>query len=198
MVKVIVQLENANLLSYPQLFLGYNKSNMLQLGGSLVNKAVLSLRTSTKVGETVNPIFNPNNLKIEGFYVKTNASKDNLILVSQDIRENSLQGFIINDQEVLVEPEELVRLKEILKLDFHLLNMPVVTVGKVKLGKVNDYATESETLYVQKLYVGQSLLKSFSGGQLSIDRDQIIEITNKKIVVQDILQGEKAGAIAPA
>ncbi|HSX44994.1 MAG TPA: hypothetical protein VLF39_02710 [Candidatus Saccharimonadales bacterium] len=171
---------------------------MLQLGGSLVNKAVLSLRTSTKVGETVNPIFNPNNLKIEGFYVKTNASKDNLILVSQDIRENSLQGFIINDQEVLVEPEELVRLKEILKLDFHLLNMPVVTVGKVKLGKVNDYATESETLYVQKLYVGQSLLKSFSGGQLSIDRDQIIEITNKKIVVQDILQGEKAGAIAPA
>lgn len=173
---------------------------MLQLGGSLINKAVLSLRTSSKIGEVVGVIINPNNLKIEGFYVKVPNSKENLILITQDIRENSLNGFIINDQEVLTGPEELVRLKHVLKLDFQLLNKPVVTVGKTKLGKINDYAADSETLYIQKLYVGQSLLKSFSGGQLSIDRDQIVEITNKKIVIQEILEGKKdaVGAAVPA
>jgi len=171
---------------------------MLQLGGSFINKAVLSLRANAKVGSVVSAIINPNNLKIEGFYVKANHAKDNLILVEQDIRENSLQGFIINDQEVMVEPAELVRLEKILKLDFQLVGKPVVTVGKTRLGKVSDYATDSETLFVQKLYVGQSLLKSFSGGQLSIDRNQIVEITNKKIVVEDILQGEKASAAVAA
>jgi hypothetical protein len=62
------------------------------------------------------------------------------------------------------------------------------------LGKVNDFAADSQTLYIQKLYIGQPLLKSLSGGQLSVDRTHIVEITNKKIVVQDILRPTKAGA----
>ncbi len=45
---------------------------------------------------------------------------------------------------------------------------------------MNDYATEVETMYIQKLYVGQSLLKSFAGGSLSVDRSQIVEITNRR------------------
>jgi len=172
--------------------------NMLQLGGSFLNKAVLSLRTGSKIAIVVSPIINPNNLKIEGFYAQDGVNKHHMILLSQDIRENSLQGFIVNDQEVLSDPEDLVRLKEVLKLQFEIINKPVVTDSGSKLGKINDFAVDSETLYVQKLYVGQSLLKSFSGGQLSIDRGQIVEITNRKIVVQDILKGTPLNAAAPA
>jgi hypothetical protein len=51
-------------------------------------------------------------------------------------------------------------------------------------------------MYVQKLYVGQSLLKSLTGGSLSIDRTQIVEITNRKIVINDLLQGTPEGAPA--
>ncbi len=41
-------------------------------------------------------------------------------------------------------------------------------------------------------------LTPFSGGQLSIDRNQISEITNRKIVVLDPLKGVRDRVPAPA
>src|SRR5690606_36360335 len=82
---------------------------MLQLSASLLNKPVLSLRTSSPVAATTTPIINPDNLKIEGFYCIDNRTKQLLVLVYQDIRELIPQGFIVNDFDVLAEPKELVR-----------------------------------------------------------------------------------------
>lgn len=174
---------------------------MLQLSGALLGQNVISLRTGAPVAVTIGVVINPNNLKIEGFYCQDRFKKDPLILLTQDIREHNNHGFFINDHEALTEPAELIRLKEILNIGFELTGKPVVTVSKKRLGKISDYAVENATYYVQKLYVGQSLIKSFSGGQLSVDRNQISEITSKRIVVQDPLQPTKAGAVvntAPA
>lgn len=137
------------------------------------------------------PIINPNNLKIEGLYCQDTFHKGTLVLLSQDIRDIITQGVVVNDYDVLVEPDELVRLKDLMKIDFDIIAKPVVTVTKEKVGKVNDYAVEVETMYIQKIYVGQNLLKSFSGGQLSVDRNQIVEITDKKIIIQDLLKPDK-------
>lgn len=173
---------------------------MLQLSAKLFNQAVLSLRTGGRVATAIEPIINPNNLKIEGFYCEDRFEKKQLILLTQDIRDRVDGGFVVNDHEVLVEPEELVRLEKVLKLQFALVGKPVVTVNKKRLGKINDYAVDDVALYVQKLYVGQSVLKSLTGGNLSIDRSQITEITDRKIVVKDPLQGveEAAPAALPA
>jgi hypothetical protein len=53
-------------------------------------------------------------------------------------------------------------------------------------------------MYIQKLYVSPSLLKSFIGNSLSIDRSQVQEITAKNIIIQDLLQGKRAVATATA
>lgn len=171
---------------------------MLQLSGALLNRPVMSLRTGGQVATTLTPIMNPNNLKIEGFYCQDHFAKKQLILLYQDIRDVVKQGLIVNDHDVLSDPKDLVRLKELMQINFELIGKRVATVSKSKLGKVSDYATEVETMYVQKLYVSQSLVKSFSGGTLSIDRTQIVEITNRKIVVQDLLKPEKGAAPAVA
>lgn len=163
-----------------------------------MNRPILSLRTGAPIGQTLQVIVNPNNLKIEGFYVQDKFSKDTPILLSQDIRDFINQGIVIDDHEVLTEPDELVRLKDVLNLNFELMGKPVVTVSKEKVGKVNDFAADSETLYIQKLYIGQPLLKSISGGQLSVDRNQIVEITNKKIVIQELLKPAKSTIVATA
>lgn len=164
---------------------------MMQLSNSLPNKPVLSLRTNGRVATTLEAIINPNNLKIEGLFCQDNFSKDKLVLLSQDIREQSANGFIINDHEVLTDPADLVRLQKVLALNFSLLNMPVFSTAKRRLGKIIDYSFDGQTMYVQKIYVGQNMLKSFKGGQLSIDRNQIVEITATKIIVNDPLQGDK-------
>ena len=171
---------------------------MLQLSGTLLRKPVLSLRTGRPVALATEPIINPNNLKIEGFYCEDNYDKKQLILLYQDIRELINEGFIVNDHDVLIEPEELVRLKDIIGIHFNLLGKPVQTISKQKVGKVSDYAVETETMYIQKLYASQSILKNLTGGNLSIDRSQINEITPKRIIINDLLKDTTIPAAAAA
>ena len=165
---------------------------MLQLSQSLINQPVMSLRTGGQVATAHTPIINPNNLKIEGWYCQDKFSKNTLVLLSQDVRDVIKQGIVINDHEDLSEVDELVRLKDVLDLQFELLGKPAVTVNKQRMGKVTDFAVEIETLYIQKIYLSQSLVKSLSGGTLSVDREQIVEITNCKIVIQDFFKPTKA------
>jgi len=169
---------------------------MLQLSASLLNKSVLSLRTSAPVATIIGPIINPDNLKIEGFYCQDRFDKRQLVLLCQDIRDVLPQGYVINDHDMLAEPEELVRLQKVMELDFQLIAKPVVTMSKVKVGKVSDYAVETETMSIQKIYVAQSILKSLTGGSLSVDRNQINEITPRRIIINDLLK--KSTIAAPA
>lgn len=164
----------------------------------LVNRPVLSLRTGTEVATAQEPIINPGTLKIEGFYCQDSRSRQQLILVSQDVRDIMSQGIVINDHDVLVQPEELVRLNNVLNINFLLLGKPVVTAGGSKLGKVGDYSVDINSMYIQKIYVSQSIFKSLNGGSLGIDRSQIVEITDKKIVVSELMQKvpARAGAMA--
>jgi uncharacterized protein YrrD len=172
---------------------------MLQLSAALSNRPVMSLRTGSEVAVAVMPIIDPRNLKIEGWYCYDSVDrKKQLILLNQDVRDIIRQGIVVNDHDVLVEPEELVRLHGVLEMQFVLLGKQVVTTDKERLGKVTDFAADMPTLYIQKLYISQPLLKSFSGGSLSVDRTQIVEITPKRIVVHNPLQPKKAKpAIAP-
>ena len=169
---------------------------MLQLSNTLLNRPIMSLRTGTQVATVTTPIINPNNLKIEGFYCIDRFTNEQLVLLYQDIRDLIPQGFVINDHDVLSQPNELVRLKKILNLNFELVGKPIQTISGKKVGKVADYATEVSTMYVQKIYAAQSIFKSLTGGSLSIDRSQINEITNKRIVINEI-EGSSP-AIAPA
>ena len=158
----------------------------------------MSLRTGSPIASITGPIINPDNLKIEGFYCQDKFSKQELVLLYQDIRDMLPQGFVVNDHDVLVEAEELVRLKDVIALNFELTGKQVVTVDKQKVGKVSDYATETETMFIQKIYVSQSLVKSFTGGSLSIDRTQVQEITPRKIIINDLLDTRRSPAAATA
>jgi sporulation protein YlmC with PRC-barrel domain len=169
---------------------------MLILSSSLLGKSILSLRTGTPIANITGPIINPNNLKIEGFYCTDRYSKNNLILLYSDIRDVLPNGYVVNDHEVLSEPSELVRLKEVMDINFELIGKQVVTVSKEKIGKVSDFATETETMFIQKIYVAQSVLKSLTGGSLSIDRNQINEITPKRVIINELMKN--APATAPA
>jgi sporulation protein YlmC with PRC-barrel domain len=167
---------------------------MLQLSDVLLNQPILSLRSGTPVATITAPIIDPNNLHIEGFYCQDSKEKKVLVLLPQDIRDIIPQGLVINDHDVLAEPQDLVRLRDILNLHFELIGKHVFDTAGKKIGKVEDYATDLTSLYIQRIYVTQSILKSFTGGNLGIDRTQIVEITPKKIVVNELLNKMPAHA----
>jgi uncharacterized protein YrrD len=168
---------------------------VLQVSSAFIDRPVLSLRSGSQIGATVAPLINPNNLKIEGLYCQVRGEKKQLILLSQDIRDVIPQGFVVNDQDVLAAADELVRLKEIMEAHFEILGKQVVTLAGDKLGKVADYAADTQSMFIHKLYASQSLLKHFAGGMLSIDRTQIVEITDKSVVINDI-QGKVPAHVA--
>ena len=156
---------------------------MLKLSSSLLNRPVMSLRAGAQIGVAIEPIINPHNLKILGWWC-TSVSGKKMVLLSEDVREAMPEGLAVNDDDALSEPADLVRHKEILDIRFQLMNK-LVRTKRQKLGKVSDYSF-NDGLFVQKLYVARPLHKVFtSEDTLIIDREQILEVTDKYILVRD-------------
>lgn len=170
---------------------------MLKLSDAMTNVSVMSLRTGGQIGTAAQMIINPNNLKIEGWYVDDKFSGQRLVLLSGDVRDVVPQGLAINDYEVLSDADELIRLKSILEINFELIGKQVRSQNGKKYGKVTDFAVESSSLIIKKIYASQAIVKSLSGGSLSIDRTQIIEITNSAIIIEDPTVKDKSPATAP-
>jgi hypothetical protein len=156
---------------------------MLMLSKSLVNKPVMSLRSGSQIAIAAEPVINPHNLKILGWWCKASGGR-RLVLLAESVREIMPNGLAVNEEEDLSAPEDLVRHSEILNTNFQLLEKPVRT-KRQKLGKVTDFSY-SEALFVQKLYVTRPLHKVLTNEDtLLIDRTQIVEVTDHYILVRD-------------
>lgn len=156
---------------------------MLKLSSSLRNQPVMSLRSGGPVATAVEPVINPHNLKILGWWCKAPGGKE-LVLLADNVREVMPTGLAVNDEEALSTPDELVRFSEILDIRFQLIDKSVKT-KRQKLGKVSDFSY-NDGLFVQKLYVARNLVKVFSSvDTLLIDRVQILEVTDHYILVRD-------------
>lgn len=158
---------------------------MLALSNRINDVPVMSLQTGTELARTVGCIIDPGTLHIIALYVDGPQITDKpSVLHVSDIREVSDLGFIVDDSDVLMPTDDLVRLQEIIELDFQPIGMPVHDEQGTKLGKISDYAFEPTTFYIQQLYSHQSLLRNFSTASNVISRDQIVAITKDKIIVK--------------
>jgi hypothetical protein len=156
---------------------------MLMLSKSLLNRPVMSLRSGSQIAVATEPLINPHNLKIMGWWCKS-AGGQTKVLLAEDIRELIPNGLAVNDEDDLSLPEDLVRHKEVLEIAFQLLDKPVRT-KRHKLGKVSDYSY-NDGMFVQKLYVARPLRKVFTTDDtMIIDRTQILEVTDHYILVRD-------------
>lgn len=167
---------------------------MLQLSKSLLNQPVISLRTTSQIAMAAKPIINPHNLKILGWWCN-----DGQVILADQVREIMTNGLAVNDEDALSNPADLARHKDVLDIQFELIDKPVRT-KRHRLGKVGDYSY-NDGLFVQKLYVSSPLHKVFtSEDTLIIDREQIIEVTDKYILVRDteIKAGAEEFSGAPA
>lgn len=171
---------------------------MFRLRNVYLGMPIMSLRTGSLIATTTSFLINPNNLKVEGFFCQPSDAKRSteVILLTQDIRDFVPQGIAVDDFEALTEPGDLVRLKQYIDLRYDPIGKKVITLAKDNLGKVTDFAIDEQSFYIQKLYASQSIISSFSGGSLSIDRSQVNEITDRKIIIKDI--AAKLPTAAPA
>jgi len=153
---------------------------MLYLSTKLHNQPLLSLRSAGRIGTVIGPIINPHNLHIDGFYCDVINAESEQILLDMHIRDMGVKGFIIDDHTNLSDPDELVRLQPVIEMDFELIGKQAF-VGKKKIGKIVDYAIDSDGLFINKFYVQPPVWQSLNQSTLIFDRLSVVEVTDTAI-----------------
>lgn len=160
---------------------------MLVIGSKLIGQNVLSLQVGGQIASTVEPIIDPSNLKIIAYTLAgplVDKSPEN-VLLTNDIREFSTMGFIIDAIDDLVDPNEIIKIRDILKLNFKLIGHRVETQKGKKIGKVIDFTVDSATFSIYQLIVKRPALKALNDPELTINRSQIVEIDDDKVIIKN-------------
>lgn len=160
---------------------------MLVIGSNLIDFPILSLHVGGEVARTVTPVIDPESLSVIA-YETDGADIDDPeageILMINDIREFSDDGFIIDSTDRLVNREDVIKLDKVMDLDFKLIGLKVVTKDGKKLGKVIDYTLDSGSFSIFQLIVQRPFFDSIIDPELTINRSQIVEIDDSKITIK--------------
>lgn len=160
---------------------------MLVSGSRLIGTPILSMQAAGPIATVAAAIIDPNNLKILGLKLSgplVAHSNENLIDV-KSIREYSRYGCIIDSADELIAEDDVIKIKNVLELNFDLIDLKVETKQGTKLGRVSDYTLTSEDFMVQQIIVRRPALKALVDPELTISRKEIVEVTDYKIIVKD-------------
>ena len=97
---------------------------MLIYESSLIGTPILSLQASGPIGRVSSVIIDPNGLKIIAFRIDGPHPSANLLEVSS-VREHSSLGMVIDSIDELVGRDDVVRLQQVLDLNFDLDRLAV-------------------------------------------------------------------------
>ena len=171
---------------------------MLFLKERLQNVPVMSLQTGAEIAATGEFVIDPRQLKVVAFYCNGPRLDVNpAILNVSDIREIGNLGIIVDSADVLMSPQDLVRLKEVLEYRFTFDGKSVITESGEKLGTVTNFTLDSTTLFIVKLHVRPGMWQAWKTTELIIDRSQIVHVTDDEVVVKDAADKNNVRAKAP-
>ena len=158
---------------------------MLIARDKFIKTPVMSLQTGGKLAETTRIIINPHNLSVMAFELRGSLlSDDKVFLLVQDIREYSSLGLIVDSNDEFVLLDDIIKLKEVYNLNFHLMGLSAYDTKKTKLGKVINYSLEPHSFLIKQLNIKRPLLKSFVDTELIIDRTQVVEVNRTSIIIE--------------
>lgn len=147
----------------------------------------MSLREGGPVGQVTGLIIDPNKLKIIAFRLGGGliARGEPNILDARSVREYSLLGMVIDDMEDLVGSEDVVRIHEVLEMNFSLPGMRVETKKGAKVGRIENFTVDTDSFVVTQLSVVRPALKRIMEPRLLISRKEIVEVTDRKVIIKN-------------
>lgn len=156
------------------------------MNSRLMNTPVLSVQSGAPVGRVVGSVVDPDTLKIVAFYLDgPRIDRRRNLIDTQSVREYSNLGMVIDSDDELVAPDDVLKIGKILALNFDLLTLKVETKKGTKLGKITDFTVTSEDFVLQQIIVRRPKLKAIMDPELTISRKEIVEVTDYKIIVKD-------------
>lgn len=160
---------------------------MLVIGSKMINNPILSLHVGDQIAATQRAIVDPEDLRVMAYTLTgplLNDSEVGNILMTDDVRELGPNGLIIDSIDRLVNREDIIRLDEVMSLNFNLIGLRVVSEDGKKIGKIVDYTLDSQSFMVYQLIVQRPMFASFNDPQLTVNRSQIVEIDDFKVTIR--------------
>ena len=159
--------------------------HMLRFIDQLIGVPVVGVRGGNRLTITAEPVINPSRMRVEAFYCDNRADELDMVLYAEDILEISNIGIVVDSEDSIMPTTDLVRLEEIIEIDFQLIGKNVETESGDKLGKVENYAVDDTSFKIEKLYARPQLIRSLRANDFIISRRQIASVNDKSIVVKD-------------
>ncbi len=161
---------------------------MLLVGSKMIGAPVLSLHVGGPVANTKKAIIDPEDLRViaytlEGPIIRNDPDVGDM-LDTQDVREISESGLIVDSTDRFTTREDVIRFDKVMELGFDLVGLKVVTQDGKKLGKIVDYTLDSGTFMIYQLIVQRPLINSLLDPELTINRSQIIEVDDYKVTIK--------------
>ena len=169
-------------------FMCYTYFNMILKSARLIGTPVLSLHLGGPIGNVVREIVDPNDLKIIALEVdgpQTGNGEYGYILDVRSIREYSNIGLIVDSIDDLVSPGDVIKIDEVMDLNFSVIGLNVKTKKGTKLGKIEDYTFEPESMMIMQFIIKRPFMKSFLDPELTIGRSRVSEINDYELIVKD-------------
>jgi len=160
---------------------------MLVVGSRLLGYPVLSLHVGGEIARTVEPVIDPEGLKIIGYVLDGPLIRGEVgeILDISSVREFAPTGMIVDSIDEFVNRLDVVRIDKVMGLNFRLVGLKVVTEDGENLGKISDYTLDTKSFAIYQLIVRRPTLKSLIDPELTINRSQIVEVDDYKVVVKN-------------
>ena len=158
---------------------------MLFLSSDITNKTIFSLESGEDVANISGMVVNPNNLKIEAFYVSSPFITYDAVVFTSDIRESNLDGFVVDGMKNHVPLDSnLIRLQKIINLNFKIDELKVQNSDGKKIGKIKEYVFNDSAFEITKIYVAEKSLKSKILDKVTtVKRSQVAKISNQRMIV---------------
>lgn len=160
---------------------------MLVYSAQLLRCPILSLHVGRPIAEVSELIIDPNDLKIVGFKVSGGVIGGEVgdILRTESVREFSDIGMIVDSEDVFVSRADVIKIDEIMSLEFKLVDLKCVTKKGTKLGKIVDYTVDPSNFQIMQIVVQRPTFKAFIDPELIISRNEIVEVDDFKVTVKD-------------
>ena len=101
------------------------------------------------------------------------------------MREFSDVGLIVDSEDNLTDPSDLVRDEDILNMQFEIIGKKLVTQSGKKLGRVEDYVVDDISYRIEKIYARPTAIRTLSTNDYIIARRQIASVNEDEIIVKD-------------
>lgn len=167
-----------------ELWSSYNKLMQI-LATSLENCPIFSLQSGRVIGFIKSIIIDPNILKVVVFRISLPGKNKPLFLLADLVIASNKNIISIRREEDVSKGNDLLRQKKFIDEKVTLFRYLAMTQGGQRIGRIEDYRFENQTFYITKLHVKINPLQRLWLSNRIVDREDIIEVKNKKVIIKD-------------